>query len=122
MRTAILIAIIVLADSAGDVFLTRGMKQVGEISTLNLKALLAIGGRVITNKSFLSGIFFIAVTFFSFLIVLSWADLSLVFPAKSLVYVFSTLGAKFFLKETVTFQRWEGILLVCFGVALTSLP
>ena len=122
MRTAILIAIIVLADSAGDVFLTRGMKQVGEISTLNLKALLAIGGRVITNKSFLSGIFFIAVTFFSFLIVLSWADLSLVFPAKSLVYVFSTLGAKFFLKETVTFQRWGGILLVCLGVALTSLP
>ncbi len=122
MRTAILIAIIVLADSAGDVFLTRGMKQVGEISTLNLKALLAIGGRVITNKSFLSGIFFVAVTFFSFLIVLSWADLSLVFPAKSLVYVFSTLGAKFFLKETVTFQRWGGILLVCLGVALTSLP
>ncbi len=34
MKTAILIAVIVLADSAGDVLLTRGMKQVGEISTL----------------------------------------------------------------------------------------
>lgn len=122
MKTAILIAVIVLADSAGDVFLTKGMKQVGEISALNPKALLAIGGRVISNKSFLSGIFFVAITFVSFLIVLSWADLSLVFPAKSLVYVFSTLGAKLFLDETVTFQRWTGIVLVCLGVALTSLP
>jgi transporter family protein len=121
MKTAILIAMIVLADSAGDVFLTRGMKQAGEISALSPKALLTVGARVISNKSFLSGIFFIAVTFVSFLIVLSWADLSLVFPAKSLVYVFSTLGAKFFLDETVTIQRWAGIVFVCLGVALTSL-
>ena len=82
MKTAVLIAIIVLADSTGDVFLTMGMKQVGEISTLHPRALLVIGRKVITNRSFLSGIFFMAVTFFSFLIVLSWADLSLVFPGQ----------------------------------------
>jgi len=122
MKTAILIAMMVLADSAGDVFLTRGMKQVGEISIVNPKALLTIGTKVISNKSFLSGIFFMTVTFVSFLIVISWADLSLVFPAKSLVYVLSTLGAKFFLEETVTVQRWTGIVLVCLGVTLTSLP
>ena len=121
MKTAILIAMMVLGDSAGDVFLTRGMRQVGEISALHPKALLTIGARVISNKSFLCGILFITVTFVSFLIVISWADLSLVFPAKSLVYVLSTLGAKFFLEETVTFQRWLGIALVCLGVALTSM-
>lgn len=121
MKTAILIAMIVLADSAGDVFLTRGMKQVGEISAIHPKALLMVGARVVSNKSFLFGIFFMTVTFVSFLTVLSWADLSLVFPAKSLVYVLSTLGAKFFLEETVTVQRWTGIVLVCLGVALTSL-
>lgn len=63
-----------------------------------------------------------AITFFSFLTVLSWADLSFVFPATSLVYVVGTLGAKFILKETVTAQRWAGTALVCLGVALTSLP
>ncbi len=122
MKTAILIAMIVLADAAGDVFLTKGMKQVGEISTIHPKALLTVGARAVSNKSFLLGIFFIAITFVSFLTVLSWADLSLVFPAKSLVYVLSTLGAKFLLGETVTTQRWTGIVLVCLGVALTSLP
>ncbi len=122
MITAIMVAIIVLADSAGDVFLTKGMKQVGAISTLNPRALLAVGRRVLGNPSFLLGIFCMAVTFFAFLIVLSWADLSLVFPAKSLVYVFSTLGAKWALKEAVSLERWGGILLVCLGVALISLP
>jgi drug/metabolite transporter (DMT)-like permease len=122
VKTAILIAVIVLADSAGDVLLTRGMKQVGEISTIRWRELLAIARKVVTNRSFLSAIFFICVTFVSFLTVLSWADLSLVFPATSLIYVVSTLGAKFILGERVTLQRWAGILLVCFGVALTSFP
>ncbi len=122
MKTAILIAMIVLADSAGDVFITKGMKQIGEVSTLNLKVLLSTARRVLGNSSFLLGILFFSVTFFSFLAVLSWADLSLVFPATSLVYVVSTLGAKFILKETVTIQRWAGILMVCLGVALISLP
>ena len=122
VKTAILIAVIVLADSAGDVLLTRGMKQVGEVSTLRWRELLAIARKVLSNRSFLSAIFFISVTFVSFLTVLSWADLSLVFPATSLIYVVSTLGARFILGETVTLERWAGILLVCLGVALTSFP
>jgi drug/metabolite transporter (DMT)-like permease len=63
-----------------------------------------------------------AIAFFSFLVVLSWADLSLVFPAKSLVYLTSTLGAKWILKERISLQRWGGIVLVCMGVAMISLP
>jgi transporter family protein len=122
MKTAIMIAIIVLADSTGDVLLKRGMMQVGEVSTIKIRELFIIALKVLSNKNFLSAIFFIAVTFFSFLTVLSWADLSFVFPATSLVYVMGTLGAQFVLKETVTFQRWAGTLLVCLGVALTSLP
>jgi drug/metabolite transporter (DMT)-like permease len=122
MKTAILIAIIVLADSAHDVLLTRGMKQVGEVSTIKPRELLLVGRKVLSNKNFLTGFLFTMIYFFSFLAVLSWADLSFVFPATALVYVTSTLGAKFILKETVTYQRWAGTFLVCLGVALTSLP
>ena len=122
MMTAIMIALMVLSDSTGDVFLTRGMKQIGEIQTLNPKALLAIGLRVLSNKIFLAGLSFAGLALCAFLIVLTWADLSLVFPARSLVYVTSTLGAKWVLKETISLERWGGILLVCLGVALISLP
>jgi uncharacterized membrane protein len=121
MITALMVLVIVLSNSAGDVCITRGMKQVGEVSTLNPRELLAITKRVLTNRDFLLGIFFLAVSFFSFLAVLSWADLSFVIPATSIVYAVSLVGAKFFLHEEINSLRWAGTLLVCVGVALVCL-
>ena len=122
MRTAIMIAIVVFASSCGDVLITKGMKQIGEISTLRLRELFVIAKRVLTNKFFLAGVFFMAVSFFAFLAALSWADLSLVDPATSLSFVINTVGAKLILKEKINSLRWAGTLLVCLGVALISLP
>ena len=122
MMTALMIALVVLGGSVGDVFITKGMKQVGEIATLNARELLGIAGRTLTNRWFLVGLFFMAVSFFSFLAVLSWADLSLVLPATSISFVITTVGAKLYLKEKISPVRWAGIVLVCVGVALISLP
>ena len=122
MKTAIMIAIVVFASSCGDVLITKGMKQIGEISTLRLRELFVIAKRVLTNKFFLAGVFFMAVSFFAFLAALSWADLSLVDPATSLSFVINTVGAKLILKEKINSLRWAGTLLVCLGVALISLP
>ena len=122
MKTAILIAIIVLADSAGDVLLTKGMRQVGEVSTFAPRALLAIARRAMRNHHFLASIVFMVTHFVGFLAVLSWADLSVVFPATTLVYVIGTLAAKFILQETISMHRWAGTMLVCLGVGLVSLP
>ena len=122
MKTALMIAIVVLASSCGDVLITKGMKEVGEISTLKLRELFVIAKRVLTNKFFLAGVFFMAVSFFAFLAALSWADLSLVDPATSLSFVINTIGAKLILKERINGLRWAGTLLVCLGVALISMP
>jgi len=122
MKTALMIAIVVLASSCGDVLITKGMKQIGEISTLKLRELFVIAKRVLTNKFFLSGVFFMALSFFAFLAALSWADLSLVDPATSLSFVINTVGAKLILKERINSLRWAGTMLVCLGVALISLP
>jgi transporter family protein len=122
MITALMIAVVVLAGSAGDVVITKGMKQVGEISTLRPRDLLLIARKIFTNKYFLLGVAFMAASFFAFLAALSIADLSLVLPATSLSFVITTLGAKFLLKEEVSRARWAGTLLVCVGVALISLP
>ncbi|MEO0250109.1 MAG: EamA family transporter [candidate division WOR-3 bacterium] len=122
MRTAMMIAISVLAGSGGDVCITRGMKQVGEISTLNPRKLGLVGRKVFRNRSFLTGVGLMAISFFAFLNVLSWADLSFVVPATSLSYVVSTFGAALILKERVSLSRWAGIFLVCLGVSLVSLP
>lgn len=122
MMTAVMIALVVLGGSVGDVFITKGMKQVGEIATLNARELLGIARRTLANRWFLGGLFFMALSFFSFLAVLSWADLSLVLPATSISFVITTVGAKLYLNERISPVRWAGILLVCVGVALISLP
>jgi drug/metabolite transporter (DMT)-like permease len=120
--TVLMIALVVLGGSAGDVFITKGMKQVGEIATLDVRELLRTAGRTLTNKWFLVGVWFMAVSFFAFLAVLSWADLSLVLPATSVSFVITTVGAKLYLRESISPVRWAGIVLVCAGVALISLP
>lgn len=121
MKTAIVLAIIVLADSVGDVLLTKGMRQVGEVSTFAPRELLVIIRKAVRSHYFLASIVFMVMHFVGFLAVLSWADLSVVFPATCLVYVFSTLGGKFILGETISSNRWAGTMLVCLGVGMVFL-
>jgi drug/metabolite transporter (DMT)-like permease len=122
MKTAIVIALIVLADSIGDVLLTKGMRQVGEVTTLAPRELWRTVCRAAHSRYLLASIGFMVVHFIGFLVALSWADLSVVFPATCLVYVFSTLGGKFILGETISGHRWTGTTLVCVGVGLISWP
>ena len=122
MKTALALSIVILAGSLGDVLIAKGMKRVGEISTLRLRALAVIGTSMVRNVAFLLGLLCMAVSFGAFLAVLSWADLSFIVPATSLSFVVSTLGAKWLLKERINRLRWIGTLLVCVGVALLSLP
>ena len=120
--TYLWILLIVLGASAGDVLITRAMKQVGEVSTFRPKALAVLVAKILRNKNFLISLFFMAISFFSFLAVLSSNALSFIIPATSLEFVVSTLGAKFILKERITPLRWAGTAFVCAGVGLISLP
>ena len=122
MKTATLIAIIVMATSLGDVLIASGLRRVGEITSWKPRDLISFGQKLLSSTPFLGGISFMAVSFVAFMIVLSWADLSLVVPATSISYVMTTFGAKFYLKEKISRLRWAGTLLVCLGVGLISLP
>ena len=122
MKTATLIAIIVMATSLGDVLIASGLRRVGEIASWKPRDLISFGKKLLSSAPFLGGISFMAVSFVAFMIVLSWADLSLVVPATSISYVMTTFGAKFYLKEKISRLRWAGTLLVCLGVGLISLP
>jgi drug/metabolite transporter (DMT)-like permease len=119
--TWILVLALVTADSAGNVLLTRGMKQVGEVHTLSIRHLLLIARRALVNPWLGLGILCMAVSFFLFLTLLSGENLSFVLPATALAYVMSVLGARYILKETVSASRWIGTLIICAGVALLTL-
>ncbi len=122
MKTAFFILVVVLATSIGDVLMARGLKHVGEISSLQLARLFQVGRRIARNRDFLLGLLSLVISFFAFLGVLSTTDMSYVVPATSLSFVISTLGAKLILKETISQRRWTGTLLVLLGIVLISLP
>jgi len=115
------VLLLVAADSAGNILISTGMKQVGEVGALRLREVIRIARRALTNPALGLGVLCMAVAFFSFLGLLAGADLSFVLPVTSLGYVVSVLGAKYILGEDVTVDRWIGTVLICAGVALISL-
>lgn len=116
------IVVMVLSTTVGDILLARAMKQVGDLGLLRrTKGLLAAVKAAMLNADMLAALFFFAVGFFTLLISLSWADLSLVVPATaSLTFVTNAIAAKLFLGENVDRRRWVANILVCLGVALLA--
>ena len=116
------IAVVVISSTAGDVLTARAMKEVGHVGELwRSKGLLAVLKSVVGNVYFAVGIACMAVSFFSLLVALSWADVSLVGPAAaSLTFIANAFAAKLYLKENVDRHRWAAAVLVACGVALLA--
>ena len=115
-RKYLILASVTLCASIGDSLLSRGMKQVGNISPNHLRDLLLS----VINPSVAVGILLLLGFFASYMTALSWADLTYVLPATSLGYVLLTLIAKFYLHEAVTTSRWLGVLLISAGVGFVT--
>jgi len=122
MQTALTLAMLILCGTVGDVCLAQGMKQVGALPALRLRALLVLGRKMARNGAVRLGLLFMIADFVTFVVVLSWADVSFIVPATSLHFVLATLGAKWLLHEHISRGRWCGTLLVGLGVALLALP
>jgi drug/metabolite transporter (DMT)-like permease len=116
------IAAIVLASTTGDVLLSRAMKQVGDVGELRRRGgALTVVGRILSNPNFLLGVLAMTLAFYSLLVGLSWADVSVVGPAAAaLTFVANALAARIFLHERVDRRRWIAALLVAGGVALLA--
>jgi hypothetical protein len=114
---------IVLASSAGDVLLSRAMKQIGDLGQMrSRRGLIFVVLLMLRNRYFLMGVGCMAVAFYSLLFGLSWNDVSLIGPAAaSLTFVANAIAARIFLHEHVDHRRWTAALLVAAGVVLMAL-
>ncbi|GAC1617045.1 MAG: hypothetical protein PVS2B2_06310 [Candidatus Acidiferrum sp.] len=120
MQDKLLLALLILGSTGGEIAVTYGMKATGEPARLRPVALLKFLGRAVCNGWFWVGIPLMAMSFYSLLVLLSWKPISYVIPMSALSYVVGTLGAKYILGEDVTTARWMGVCLVCAGVALVA--
>lgn len=122
LYTWVCILTTVCTAAAGDVLVALAMRRIGDLGAIFRRhGFLSVLVRIFTSGVLFCGIFFMAIAFFSNLIGLSWADLSLVGPASAaLTFVANAIGAKYFLHENVDRRRWFATLFVCFGVLLLT--
>jgi drug/metabolite transporter (DMT)-like permease len=112
-RQYLILAVIAVSSPLGDSCLSKGMTHFPSISLAHPAALI---GAVFTPW-IAFGILLLIAFFASYLTALSWADLTFVLPATAFGYV---IIAKFWLHETISLERWAGILLIALGVGFVA--
>jgi drug/metabolite transporter (DMT)-like permease len=117
----ILVAVIVLGNTTGDLLNTTGMKRHGEIENFHPGHIAHLLHSLARNGFVVGGIAAMAVSFFSLMALLSIADLSFAIPATAGSYMVETLLARYLLGEHIVPLRWAGASLVAFGVMLLAL-
>ncbi len=120
VKTLVIMLLAVTAGTVGDILLAKGMKEMGDISAMNLRGILNAAYQALSTPKLIIGTAMLAIFFFLWLAVLSWEDLSVALPMQALNYVLVAFLAQFYLGEQVSPLRWGGIVLVCIGVILIT--
>ncbi len=118
MQIAFFVLLVVMAGTSGEMFVSRAMKEIGEVTSFRPASIARVVLRALGQSWMWAGLAMMALAFFSLLVLLSRANVSFVVPVTALSYVMAALGGRFFLREQVSAGRWMGVALVCLGVAL----
>ena len=120
-KILIILIFALCVEAVGVVFLSKGLKQIGEVQKISVREIGRIIGKGVTNSSIMIGVALEAAFFGALLYLLSQRDVSLIWPLTSLGFVITAISAKIILKEEVTAVRWAGVALIVCGAALVSL-
>ncbi|BCG48504.1 Permease of the drug/metabolite transporter superfamily [Citrifermentans bremense] len=120
LKTVVVMLMAVTAGTIGDLLLASGMKELGDLSTMNLRGILKVSQQALTTPKLVLGTAMLAVFFFLWLAVLSWEDLSVALPMQALNYILVAFLSQYFLHEIVSPLRWAGTVLVAVGVIMIT--
>jgi len=120
LKTSILVALLIVLNSAGNFFFGLGMKRIGALQGWTMPALHAAFVAVFSSAWIWLGIVSMLLFLGALMLVLSWADFSYVLPATASMYAIVPLLGHFVLGEGVTALRWTGVTLICLGVAFVA--
>lgn len=116
MKTAIVLISAMLAQAAGDVLLSRGMKQADHFFQAQSGSWAKTAWQIALLPEVWLGTLLLILFFALFSAALSWADLSFVLPTTSFGYILNVAFAAAFLGEQVTSVKWAGSFLIALGV------
>lgn len=120
-KTLLVMALAVIAGAVGDLLISKGMKEVGDASSLTLRTALPYVLKIAKCPTVWMGTACLATFFALWLVVLSWAELSLALPLTAATFVLGPVLAQIYLGEQVIALRWVGTVLISLGVVLVAL-
>jgi drug/metabolite transporter (DMT)-like permease len=120
LKTSVLIFLVIMFGSLGNIFLSKGMKRVGTFSSWRPRDVAPFLAHALESGLVWIGILLLILFFVAYSLVLSWADYSFVQPASSIGYGVVAVLGYFLLGEAVTSTRWIGVGVICLGVFLVS--
>jgi uncharacterized membrane protein len=113
-KTRIFLALVIVSQPLGNLFLTLGMKH--RVLGSPWDYILAI-----FSPRVALGIVLLIVWLLSRMALLSWADLSYILPLTAVGYIITAVIGSVVLKEQISMARWSGTLLIVAGTALVGL-
>jgi drug/metabolite transporter (DMT)-like permease len=121
MKTVVVLVLVVLFQTAGNLLVSRGMKQLAVTSPWETTHWFSFSLQMAASPSVWLGTLLLIIFFVLYAALLSWADLSFVLPASSFGYVLNVALAHYLLLEPVSMSRWFGTMLISIGVVVVSM-
>ena len=121
MKKFILLSLLALTQVLGDICLSRGMKQFGEIATFTPLIIGQVLIHLFTNPWIWLGVAILLISLSLYLTAISRLDLSYVLPIHASTFVLNAYFAWSILGEHISRTRWTSTLLITIGVAVVSL-
>ena len=115
----LLVFISVVAMTAAQLLLKKGLLSVGEFPA-RLNDIIPFFLQTFTNTFVILAVLLTVVTALTWVLALSRAQLSFLYPFMALSYVLVALFSLLLFKEDVGVLRWVGIIVVCDGVFLVA--
>lgn len=115
----ILVAVMVCATVLSDLLQSHEMKRAGAHS-VQLHGLMRLLRLIAQRRFLILAIACMAVSFFSFLVLVQREPLSFAVPASAASFVLETVLAKLVLREHIGVRRAAGALIVLCGVVLVG--
>jgi drug/metabolite transporter (DMT)-like permease len=113
-KTRLFLALVIISQPLGNLFLTLGMKH--RVLGSPWDYLVAM-----FTPQVALGIVLLIVWLLSRMALLSWADLSYVLPLTAVGYIITAIIGRVVLDEQISLARWSGTLLIVAGTALVGM-
>ncbi|MCE5197545.1 MAG: DMT family transporter [Armatimonadota bacterium] len=121
LKVAIGLTIAIVFGALGDIFMSRGMRENGEVIFHGLADVLKVARLVFSRPLVLLGVLSMAIYFGAYVAVLQWVDVSVANPLTALSYLIATVYAVLIMREKVGLKRGGGIVLIVLGAILVGL-